>query len=204
MKKNNMPEKKKTKAKKEIKKTKPKKVAKVKKVTAVKKKKTKAKKETKKKKAVKRTKTAAKAKEVKPKKEVAIKEKVKFYPAEGRRKTSIARVRIWPKKSKEFIINNKSLKEYFVMPDLQKIALAPLEKMNIEGKFKVSVIVRGGGLQGQSEAVRHGLARALMLFNPDFRKKLKKAGFLKRDPRMRERKKFGLKRARRAPQWRKR
>jgi small subunit ribosomal protein S9 len=76
--------------------------------------------------------------------------------------------------------------------------------MKTEDKFRVSVVVKGGGLQGQAEAVRHGLARALILFNPDFRKRLKKAGFLKRDPRMRERKKFGLKRARRAPQWRKR
>jgi len=71
-------------------------------------------------------------------------------------------------------------------------------------KFRVSVIVRGGGLQGQAEAIRHGIARALVLFSPDFRKRLKKAGYLKRDPRMRERKKFGLKRARRAPQWQKR
>ena len=76
--------------------------------------------------------------------------------------------------------------------------------MKCQDKFKISVIVRGGGISGQAEAIRHGIARALVLFNPDFRKRLKKAGFLRRDSRMRERKKFGLRRARRAKQWSKR
>ena len=76
--------------------------------------------------------------------------------------------------------------------------------MKLENKFRISTKVKGGGFHSQAEAVRHGLARALVGFNPDFRKRLKKAGFLKRDPRMKERKKFGLKGARRAPQWQKR
>jgi small subunit ribosomal protein S9 len=76
--------------------------------------------------------------------------------------------------------------------------------MGSEGKFSVSAVVRGGGLHSQAEAIRHGVARALVLFNEEFKKRLKKAGFLTRDPRMKERKKFGLKRARRAPQWQKR
>lgn len=160
--------------------------------------------------------TKGKKKEVKKKKEIKKikieKEKktkpavkvLKYYEATGRRKTSVARVRVWTKGEREFLINQKPLESYFPSFELQKTALDSLEKMKCVEKFKVSVVVRGGGLSGQAEAVRHGIARALVLFNPDFRKRLKKAGFLKRDSRMRERKKFGLKRARRAPQWKKR
>ncbi len=128
----------------------------------------------------------------------------KYYETVGRRKRAVARVRIFTKGKRDFLINNKPFKEYFPSHELQKTASASLEKMKCLDKFNVSVVVRGGGLNAQSEAVRHGIARALMLFNPDFRKRLKKAGFLKRDSRMRERKKPGLKRARRAPQWKKR
>jgi len=144
-------------------------------------------------------------KEIKKKEKKKKKKKEsKYFEAIGRRKTSIARVRLFPNEKKEFLVNQKPLERYFPLPELQKIVNSPLEIMRCLDKFKISVRVKGGGLFSQSEAVRHGIARALVLFNPDFRKKLKKAGFLKRDPRMKERKKFGLKRARRAPQWQKR
>lgn len=172
-------------------------------------KKTKVKKETK---TVKKTKTAKKTKAKKKKVEEKVKKKTereevtetKYYEAVGRRKRAVARIRLFTKGKRGFLINNKSLEEYFPTHELQKTATASLEKMKCLDKFNVSVIVRGGGLNAQSEAVRHGIARALMLFNPDFRKRLKKAGFLKRDSRMRERKKPGLRRARRAKQWKKR
>jgi len=131
--------------------------------------------------------------------------KKEYFEGVGRRKTAVARVRLWTnKKEKSFFVNGKPLKEYFPTIELQQAVYAPLNLMNYPEEFKVSVKVKGGGIVSQAEAVRHGLARALVLFDPDFRKKLKKAGYLKRDPRMRERKKFGLKRARRAPQWQKR
>jgi small subunit ribosomal protein S9 len=128
----------------------------------------------------------------------------KYFESIGRRKTSIARLRLWTRGGKDFIVNGKPYSDYFPTPELQKIVTAPLEKMSCLGKLKISVIVKGGGLSSQAQAVRHGISRALVEFNPSFRKRLKKAGFLLRDPRMRERKKFGLKRARRAPQWAKR
>lgn len=128
----------------------------------------------------------------------------RYIESVGRRKTAIARVRIWPHSQREFLINGKPVGVYFSQPELQRIAMESLEKMKTTNKFKVSVLVRGGGLHSQATAVRHSVARALVNFNPDFRKRLKRAGFLTRDPRMRERKKFGLKRARRAPQWQKR
>ncbi|KPJ73035.1 30S ribosomal protein S9 [Parcubacteria bacterium DG_74_1] len=140
----------------------------------------------------------------------------KYYEAEGRRKTAVARTRLFTSKAntqkdnldspagRAFLINEKPLEQYFPISELQQIARSSLEKMKCLDKFRVSVRVHGGGLKAQAEAVRHGTARALVLFNPDFRKRLKATGFLTRDPRMRERKKFGLKRARRAPQWQKR
>lgn len=128
----------------------------------------------------------------------------RYFEATGRRKTAVARVRISVAQENTFLVNGKPLDIYFPNFELQQIIHSPLEKMNCLDKFEALVVVKGGGLHAQAEAVRHGVARALVLFNPDFRKKLKKAGYLKRDPRMRERKKFGLKRARRAPQWAKR
>lgn len=128
----------------------------------------------------------------------------KYFEAEGRRKTAVARVRLWTKGKKEFLINKKSLEEYFPTFELRQTTKSSLEKMKCLDKFRILVMVKGGGLSSQAEAIRHGLARVLVLFNSDFRKRLKKAGFLTRDARMRERKKFGLKRARRAPQWQKR
>jgi len=130
--------------------------------------------------------------------------KEKYIETVGRRKTSIAIIHLFTKGEKAFLVNKRPYNVYFPTLELQKIVLSALEKMKCIDKFSLDVLVRGGGLHSQAEAVRHGIARALVIFNPDFRKRLKKAGFLTRDPRMRERKKFGLKRARRAPQWQKR
>jgi len=132
------------------------------------------------------------------------KKEERYYEAVGRRKTSVARVRIWTRGKNQVIVNEKNYKDYFKQEKLQKKVLSPLEKMNCEDKFKIQVIVRGGGMNSQAEAVRHGVSRALVLFNSDFKKRLKKVGYLTRDPRMKERKKFGKKGARRSPQWQKR
>ena len=129
---------------------------------------------------------------------------LRYLEAVGRRKTSVARVRLFTKGEREILINEKPYQKYFPEFEIQQIAIASLEKMKAMDKFRVTIKVKGGGFHSQAEAVRHGTARALLLFNPDFRKRLKKAGYLTRDARARERKKFGLKRARRAPQWSKR
>ncbi len=128
----------------------------------------------------------------------------RYWEAVGRRKTAVARVRLFTKGDKGVWVNEKPLSTYFPYPFLQQRATEALETMNSQGHFRTSVKVSGGGLNAQADAIRHGTARALILFNPDFRKRLKKAGFLTRDSRMKERKKFGLKGARRAPQWAKR
>jgi small subunit ribosomal protein S9 len=128
----------------------------------------------------------------------------KFWQGVGRRKTAVAVVKIFKEKEGSFLVNEKPLEKYFPLFEQQKTAKAPLELLKLENKFKVSALVNGGGLVAQAEAIRLGLARALVSFKEEFRKKLKKAGFLKRDPRVKERKKPGLKRARRAPQWQKR
>ncbi len=128
----------------------------------------------------------------------------RYIEGVGRRKTSVARVRIYPeRKGGGTYVNEKTVETYFSSPFLQKKALEPLKSSNIEG-VDISVKVSGGGIVSQAEAIRHGIARALVEFNPELRKRLKREGFLKRDPRMKERKKPGLKRARRAPQWAKR
>jgi len=146
-----------------------------------------------------------KAKKIKESKKKEVKpEKVSYLETIGRRKTSVARVRLWTKGEKGIFINNKPINIYFPTFELQRLVTDGLEKMKSQDKFRIEITAKGGGIHSQAEAVRHGLARALVKFNPDFRKRLKKAGFLTRDSRMRERKKFGLKRARRAPQWRKR
>lgn len=134
----------------------------------------------------------------------AVTKPTRYFEATGRRKTAVARVRLFTRGEKAFLVNEKPLEIYFPILKLQQIAKSPLLKMKCLDKFRISVILKGGGLTGQAEALRHGISRALVIFNPDFRKRLKKTGFLTRDPRMRERKKFGLKRARRAPQWQKR
>jgi len=138
------------------------------------------------------------------KKPVEDKKLKKYFEAVGRRKTSIARVRLFPQGEKTIIVNGKPLENYFPIFEMQQTVLSPFQKMDMSGQFGVSVLVKGGGLNSQSEAVRHGIANALILYDPEFRKTLKSTGFLTRDSRMRERKKFGLKRARRAPQWQKR
>lgn len=128
-----------------------------------------------------------------------------YIEAVGRRKTATARVRITPAGKNTFTINNKTLVAYFPTEALQSTAKSSLVNSKLENiKFSVSAMVKGGGKQAQAEALRHGVARALVEFDIELRKTLKKLGFLKRDPRKKERKKFGLKGARRAPQWSKR
>ena len=126
----------------------------------------------------------------------------KFYGT-GRRKSSIARVYLVPGTGK-ITINKKDMDEYFGLETLKIIVRQPLEATNTLDKYDVLVNVRGGGFTGQAGAIRHGIARALLNVDADFRPTLKKAGFLTRDPRMKERKKYGLKKARRAPQFSKR
>jgi len=128
----------------------------------------------------------------------------RYFEAIGRRKTAVARVRLYTKGDKEFIVNNKPYQQYFQTVEDQEASVASMKKMKCLDKFRITVKVQGGGHRAQAEAVRHGTARVLVDFNNNFRKRLRKAGFLTRDPRMRERKKFGLKRARKAPQWAKR
>jgi small subunit ribosomal protein S9 len=129
---------------------------------------------------------------------------LRYYQGIGRRKSATAQVRLFSKGEKKIIVNNKDYREYFPIIDMQAIVVSPLERMKSLDRFRVEALTYGGGLHAQAEAIKLGIARALVSFNPDYRKRLKKAGFLKRDPREKERKKFGLKRARRAPQWSKR
>ena len=126
----------------------------------------------------------------------------KFYGT-GRRKSSIARVYLVPGNGK-ITINKKDMDQYFGLETFKIIDRQPLEATNTLDKYDVLVNVRGGGFTGQAGAIRHGIARALLNVDADFRPTLKKAGFLTRDPRMKERKKYGLKKARRAPQFSKR
>ena len=128
----------------------------------------------------------------------------RFFEAIGRRKTAVARVRLFTKGDKQFLVNGKPYQEYFATSHEQQTAISSLVKMKCLDKFRVTVTIRGGGKPAQAEAVRHGTARVLVDFNKNFKKRLRKVGYLTRDPRMRERKKFGLKRARKAPQWAKR
>ena len=133
------------------------------------------------------------------------KDKGYYYEAVGRRKTSIARVRLTEAKANSFVINREhDLDKYFDTDELKAVAQEALETSKIETKFAVSALINGGGISGQAGALRHGISRALLKFDETSKDKLKKAGFLKRDPRMKERKKPGLKKARKAPQWSKR
>jgi len=123
----------------------------------------------------------------------------------GRRKTAVARVRITPASETSWVINGRSLEAHFQNAALQKsVTQALLESEGVGQAFAVSAKIVGGGINGQAEAVRHGLSRALVEFKAELRPELKKKGFLKRDPRAKERRKFGLKKARKAPQWSKR
>jgi len=126
-----------------------------------------------------------------------------YYYGTGRRKTSVARVRLYPG-SGAFVVNGKPASEFFSRDTDLVAAMGPLTATGNEGRFMVSVVVAGGGLTGQADAIRHGIARALLLADPELRLTLRKGGFLTRDPRAKERKKPGLKRARKAPQYTKR
>ncbi len=132
-----------------------------------------------------------------------MKKKVQFLGT-GRRKKAIARVRLIPEGSGNITINKRSLDEYFGLDTLKYIVNQPLELTQSSAKYDVIVNVIGGGFTGQAGAIRHGIARALVLADADTKAALKKAGFLRRDPRAKERKKYGLKKARRAPQFSKR
>jgi small subunit ribosomal protein S9 len=126
----------------------------------------------------------------------------KYIETVGRRKTAAARVRITPASKQQVTVNGKDLIAFFPIKELQQKVLAPLK--DIEQKFTITAITRGGGVVAQAESVRHGIARALTEFNGELRGSLKKNGYLKRDPRTKERKKPGLKKARKRPQWSKR
>lgn len=129
--------------------------------------------------------------------------KTERYYGTGRRKTSVARVYLMPGKG-DVKVNKRSMDDYFGMETLKVIIRQPLVATGNADKFDVLVNVRGGGFTGQAGAIRHGISRALLQVDADYRPVLKKAGFLTRDPRMKERKKYGLKAARRAPQFSKR
>jgi Ribosomal protein S9 len=122
----------------------------------------------------------------------------------GRRKSSVARVHLIPNGSGVITINGRDIDDYFGLETLKLIVRQPLVTTNTMGKVDVDATVKGGGVSGQAGAIRHGISRALLGINPEFRGALKAAGFLTRDPRMKERKKYGLKAARRAPQFSKR
>ena len=125
------------------------------------------------------------------------------YQAVGRRKKAIARVRLIPCEGK-IVINGRDIDNYFGLETLKMTVRQPLALTSLEGRYDVLVNVYGGGLSGQAGAIRHGISRALIKADPELRPAVKKAGFLTRDPRMKERKKYGLKAARRAPQFSKR
>ncbi len=130
--------------------------------------------------------------------------KRKYYYGTGRRKSSVARVRVYENGTGSIIINGREMDDYFGLETLKLIVRQPLVSTDVLGKVDVVVTVAGGGVSGQAGAIRHGISRALLGLNPEYRAGLKAAGFLTRDPRMKERKKYGLKAARRAPQFSKR
>ncbi len=138
--------------------------------------------------------------------------KEKYFQSVGRRKESIARVRLYTKKSTDTIedekalvtVNGKSYEDYFSDINLRGVVESPLRKLKSLNRFKATVVVHGGGLRGQADAIKHGLARALIEFDLNFRKKLKKSGFLTRDSRIKERRKYGHKKARKMGQFSKR
>lgn len=136
----------------------------------------------------------------------------KFFQTVGRRKESVAVIRLFTRKSSDSLegekalirVNDKDYTDYFSNQILRTVVESPFRKLKSLNRFKATVLVRGGGLAGQADAIKHGLSRALVEFDANFRKKLKKSGFLTRDPRAKERRKYGLKKARKSPQWQKR
>jgi len=134
------------------------------------------------------------------------KSKKPYHYGTGRRKSSVARVHLFPGGTGQITINNRDIDDYFGLETLKLIVRQPLnlESIGLLGKVDIRATVTGGGVTGQAGAIRHGIARALLLLDENYRPALKAAGFLTRDPRMKERKKYGLKAARRAPQFSKR
>ena len=130
--------------------------------------------------------------------------KKKYFYGTGRRKSSVARVRVYENGTGSIIINGRDIDNYFGLDTLKMVVRQPLATTELLGKVDVVVTVCGGGVTGQAGAIRHDISRALLVANAEYRPSLKAAGFLTRDPRMKERKKYGLKAARRAPQFSKR
>ncbi len=128
----------------------------------------------------------------------------KYFEAVGRRKTAIARVRLFPAAKAGYEVNGKSLEEYFPVKEMQLIAVEAITNGKAAEKFHITTKLVGGGVSAQAGAMRHGIARALLVYDVTLRGGLKKKGYLKRDPRAKERRKFGLKKARKSPQWSKR
>ncbi len=127
-----------------------------------------------------------------------------YYYGTGRRKTAVARVRLYPNGDGHIIVNGRDADQYFGRETLMQTVRSPLRMLELGSRFNISVKVIGGGVSGQAGAVGHGIARALVRADESFRPTMRKGGFLTRDPRMKERKKYGLKRARKAPQYTKR
>jgi small subunit ribosomal protein S9 len=129
----------------------------------------------------------------------------KYIETVGRRKTAVARVRITPSDKSSYEINGKSVEAYFPVKEMQITATEAMTTSKLTTtKFKITAVIKGGGLSAQADALRHGISRALIEYDAELRGRLKKAGLLKRDPRAKERRKFGLKKARKSPQWSKR
>ncbi len=127
-----------------------------------------------------------------------------YTGAVGRRKTSTARVRLTPAAKTSMVVNDKPVDAYFATKDLVKVALEAIHKPTDVKEYEITVVVKGGGNHSQAEAIRHGVARALSKADESLKTEIKKLGFLKRDPRAKERRKFGLKKARKSSQWSKR
>jgi len=130
-------------------------------------------------------------------------QRIADYQGTGRRKTSVARVRLMAGQG-QILVNGKPVEEYFPSPMLRAALTLPLQLTNVADKYDTVVLVHGGGITSQAGAIRHGISRALLIVDETYRPVLKKAGFLTRDPRMKERRKYGLKKARKAPQFSKR
>ena len=127
-----------------------------------------------------------------------------YYYGTGRRKTAVARVRLFPNGVGRSTVNGRDAEQYFPRETRMQAVRSPLRLLELANRFNITIKVVGGGVSGQAGAVRHGISRALVRADEDFRPTLRRAGFLTRDPRMKERKKYGLKRARKAPQYTKR
>lgn len=130
-------------------------------------------------------------------------QRIADYQGTGRRKTSVARVRLMAGQG-QILVNGKPVEEYFPSPMLRAALILPLQLTHVADKYDAVVLVHGGGITSQAGAIRHGISRALLIVDETYRPVLKKAGFLTRDPRMKERRKYGLKKARKAPQFSKR